>query len=71
MIEKYRDFTIQKDEWQGTYGNEHFTFTKYVVYKEIDGVKYFLPGVTAFDTMKEARDVIDGILATNNEQEDQ
>lgn len=62
MIEKYRDFIIQEDEWKCTYGEKSFTFTKYLVYKEIDGEKYFLSGITSFDTIKEAKKIIDKIL---------
>lgn len=62
MTAKYRDFTIQEQEWKYTNGKENFTVTDYLVYKEIDGEKYFLEDVTAFDTIEEAKEVIDEIL---------
>ena len=62
MTVKYRDFIIQKQEWKCTNGKENFTITNYLVYKEIDGEKYFLEDVTAFDTMEEAKEVIDELL---------
>ena len=49
MMEKYRGFTIQENKIECTY-------------KEVDGEKYFLPDVTAFDTVEEAKKVIDKVL---------
>ena len=62
MMEKYRGFTIQENKIECTYKEEKFTVTNYLVYKEIDGDKYFLPEVTAFDTVEEAKEVIDKML---------
>ena len=62
MVEKYRDFTIQENKIKYNYKEENFTITNYLVYKEIDGEKYFLPEVTAFDTVEEAKKAIDKIL---------
>lgn len=62
MTVKYRDFIIQEQEWKCTNGKENFTIINYLVYKEIDGEKYFLEDVTAFDTMEEAKEVIDELL---------
>lgn len=61
-MESYRGFTIQKNNVECTYKKEKFTVTNYLVYKEKDGEKYFLPKVTAFDTVEEAKKVIDKIL---------
>ena len=62
MIEKYRGFTIQENKIECTYKEEKFTVTNYLVYKEVDGKKYFLPDVTAFDTVEEAKRTIDKLL---------
>lgn len=62
MIEKYRDFTIQENKIECNYKEENFTVTNYLVYKEKDGEKYFLPEVTAFETVEEAKKIIDKIL---------
>ena len=62
MTEKYRGFTIQKNKVECTYKEENFTITNYLVYKEVDGERYFLTEVTAFDSMEEAKKVIDKIL---------
>ena len=62
MMEKYRGFTIQENKIECTYKEEKFTVTNYLVYKEVDGERYFLPEVTAFDTLEEAKKVIDKIL---------
>ena len=62
MTENYRGYTIQKNNMECTYKEENFTITNYLVYKEKDGEKYFIPEVTAFDTVKEAKKVIDKIL---------
>lgn len=62
MIEKYRDFTIQENKIKCSYKEENFTITNYLVYKEKDGEKYFLPEVTAFDTVEEAKRTIDKLL---------
>lgn len=61
-MENYRGFVIQKNKIECTYKEENFTVTNYLVYKEIDGEKYFLSEVTAFDTVDEAKKVIDKIL---------
>lgn len=61
-MEIYRGFTIQKNNVEYTYKEENFTITNYLVYKEKDGEKYFLPEVTAFDTVEEAKKVINKIL---------
>ena len=61
-MENYRGFTIQKNNVKCTYKEEKFTVTNYLVYKEVDGEKYFLPDVTAFDTVEEAKKVIDKML---------
>lgn len=60
--EEYRGFIIQENEMKCTYGKENFTITNYLVYKEIDGEKYFLPNITAFDTVDKAKETIDKIL---------
>ena len=62
MTEKYRGFTIQENNIECNYKEEKFTVTNYLVYKEVDGERYFLPEVTAFDTVEEAKKVIDNIL---------
>ena len=62
MTEKYRGFTIQENKIECTYKEEKFTVINYLVYKEVDGERYFLPKVTAFDTVEEAKKVIDKIL---------
>ena len=62
MMEKYRGFIIQKNNIECTYKEEKFTVTNYLVYKEVNGKRYFLPEVTAFDTVEEAKKVIDNIL---------
>ena len=62
MTEKYRGFTIQENNIECNYKEEKFTVTNYLVYKEVDGERYFLTEVTAFDTVEEAKKVIDNIL---------
>ena len=62
MMEKYRGFTIQENKIECTYKEEKFTVKKYLVYKEVDGERYFLPEVAAFDTVEEAKKVIDKVL---------
>ena len=59
---EYRGFTIQENEMKCIYGDEKFTVTNFLVYKEDNGEKYFLPDVTAFDTVDEAKETIDEIL---------
>lgn len=60
-MKKYRSFTIQENKIECTYKEGKFTVTNYLVYKEIDGERYFLPKVTAFNTVEEAKKVIDKI----------
>ena len=62
MTEKYRGFIIQENNIECTYKEEKFIVINYLVYKEADGKRYFLPKVTAFDTVEEAKEVIDKIL---------
>ena len=62
MTEKYRGFTIQENNIECNYKEEKFTVTNYLVYKEVDGERYYLPEVTAFDTVEEAKKEIDNIL---------
>lgn len=62
MVETYRDFTIQENKIKCNYKEENFTITNYLVYREINGRKYFLSGITAFDTVDEAKKIIDKIL---------
>ena len=62
MTEKYRGFTIQENNIECTYKEEKFTVTNYLVYKEVNGERYFLPEVTAFNTVEEVKKVIDNIL---------
>lgn len=61
-MEKYRGFTIQENKIECTYKEEKFTVTNCLVYKEVDGERYFLPDVTAFDSVEKAKEVIDKIL---------
>lgn len=62
MVEKYRDFTIQENKIECNYKEENFTITNHLVYGEINGRKYFFSETTAFDTVDEAKEVIDKIL---------
>ena len=59
---EYRGFTIQENEMKCIYGDEKFTVTNFLVYKEDNGEKYFLPNVTAFDSIDKAKEVIDDMF---------
>ena len=48
---EYRGFTIQENKMKYVYGNQKWEVTNYLVYKEDNGEKYFLPSVTAFDSI--------------------
>lgn len=63
---EYKGFKIQKQGWTFHYGEQSSEHIHYVVYREMDGEKYFISheGKTAFDTEDEAKQVID-ILTEN------
>ena len=42
---EYRGFTIQENKMKYVYGNKKWEVTNYLVYKEDNGEKYFLPDV--------------------------
>ena len=52
---EYRGFTIQENKMKYVYGNKKWEVTNYLVYKEDNGEKYFLPNVTAFDSIDKAK----------------
>lgn len=59
---KYKGFQIEKNNWEWHIGAKTFNSVDYVVFKEKNGEKYFLPGITAFNTIKEAKEKINEIM---------
>ena len=59
---EYKGFTIQENKMKYVYGNKKWEVTNYLVYKEDNGEKYFLPNVTAFDSIDKAKEVIDDMF---------
>ena len=59
---EYRGFTIQENKMKYVYGNKKWEVTNYLVYKEDNGEKYFLPNVTTFDSIDKAKEVIDDMF---------
>ncbi len=62
MKEQYKNFTIAENTMKIIYGDKRSEITNYLVYQEIDGEKYFLPDVTAFDSIEEAKAQIDRLV---------
>lgn len=56
---EYKGFCIKENKMDFTYGKKKWNQVSYVVYKEINDEKYFLPGTTAFDSVDEAKKAID------------
>lgn len=62
MKEQYKDFIIAENTMKIIYGDKRSEITNYLVYQEIDGEKYFLPDVTAYDSIEEAKMKIDELI---------
>ena len=59
---KYKWIKKKEKKIKYVYGNKKWEVTNYLVYKEDNGEKYFLPNVTAFDSIDKAKEVIDDMF---------